>query len=44
MTKERWLRMTREEGLTITGRARLRMAARTCFRLTIQSIIDYLYL
>jgi len=44
MTKERWLRMTRREGLTITGSERLRMAERACFGLTIRSIIDYLHL
>jgi len=30
--------------LTIIGSARLRMAERACFGLTMRSIIDYLYL
>jgi len=44
MTKERWLRITRPKGLTITEGKRLRMAERACFGLTIQSIIEYHYL
>jgi hypothetical protein len=33
MTKERWLRMTREEGLTITGDKRIRTAGKACLDL-----------